>query len=54
VTGESLGGDQSPLRPPEAGLNSNPGSYQSNEWCSPSLVGSCASPGSVVCPKPSP
>jgi hypothetical protein len=27
-----LGVDQTPLLPPEAGLNSNLGSYQSDEW----------------------
>jgi hypothetical protein len=49
-----VGGDQSPLLPPEAGLNLNPGSYQSDRQCSPSLAGSCASPGSVVHLRPSP
>jgi hypothetical protein len=34
--------------PPGAGLNLNPSSYQSDEWCSPFLAGSCASLGSVM------
>jgi hypothetical protein len=37
TTWVSLGGDQSPLLPPEAGLNLNLGSYQSDEW-GPRLV----------------
>jgi hypothetical protein len=47
VTWGSLGGDHSPLLPPKAGLNSNLGSYQSDEQCSPPLTGCCASPGSL-------
>jgi hypothetical protein len=43
-----------PLLPPEAGLNSNLDSYQSDERCAPPLAGSCASLGSVVHPRPSP
>jgi hypothetical protein len=44
----SLGGDQSPLLPPEAGLNLNPGSYQTDGQYSPPFTGSCDSPGSIV------
>jgi hypothetical protein len=40
----SLGCDQSPLLPPEAGLNLNPGSYLSDEQRSPPFAGSCTSP----------
>jgi hypothetical protein len=50
----SLGGDQSPLLPPKAGLNLNLGSYQSDGRCIPPLTGSCALPGSTVHPRPSP
>jgi hypothetical protein len=46
VTQVSLGVDQTPLLPPEAGLNSNPGSYQSDEWGS--QVGSWDFLGSFV------
>jgi hypothetical protein len=44
--GGSLGGDQSLLLPPEAGLNLNLGSYQSDELGS--QVGSQAFPGSFM------
>jgi hypothetical protein len=46
VTRVSLEVGQSPLLPPEAGLNSNPGSHQSDEWGS--QVGSRAFLGSFV------
>jgi hypothetical protein len=45
----SLGVDQTPLLPPEAGLNLNPSSYQSDEWGS--QVGSWAFLGSFVQPE---
>jgi hypothetical protein len=54
LPGVPLGGDQAPLLPPEAVLNLNQYSYQSDEQCSPPLAGSCASLGSVVHPRPSP
>jgi hypothetical protein len=41
-----------PLLPPQAGLNLNLGSHQSDEHCS--QVDSCASLGSIVQPRPSP
>jgi hypothetical protein len=43
ITWGSLGGDQSPLLPLEAGLNSNSGSYQSDKWCSLHIADSCTS-----------
>jgi hypothetical protein len=49
VTRVSLGVDQTPSLPPEAGLNLNLGSYQSDEQGS--QVGSCAFPGSFVQPE---
>jgi hypothetical protein len=36
------------LFPPGAGLNLNPGSYQSDTQCSPPLTGSCTSLSSIV------
>jgi hypothetical protein len=44
-----LGGDQSPLLPPETGLNLNPVSYHSDKRCFPPLIGSCASPEDLLC-----
>jgi hypothetical protein len=49
VTQVSLGVDQIPLLPPEAGLNLNLGPYQSDKWGS--QVGSQAFPSSFVQPE---